>query len=30
MATIEHRFGLEPVTDRDAQVQDLSTVFRHR
>jgi phospholipase C len=28
MATIEHRFGLRPVTSRDAQVQDLSTVFR--
>jgi acid phosphatase len=30
MATIEHRFGLRPVSSRDAQVQDLSTVFRHR
>jgi acid phosphatase len=30
MATIEHRFGLDPVTDRDAEVQDLSTVFRRR
>ena len=29
MATIEHRFGLRPVTARDAHVQDLSTVFRH-
>jgi acid phosphatase len=28
MATIEHRFGLRPVTARDAVVQDLSTVFR--
>jgi phospholipase C len=28
MATIEHRFGLRPVTSRDARVQDLSTVFR--
>ena len=28
MATIEHRFGLRPVTARDAQVQDISTVFR--
>ena len=27
MATIEHRFGLRPVTARDARVQDLSTVF---
>jgi acid phosphatase len=27
MATIEHRFGLRPVTSRDARVQDLSTVF---
>jgi hypothetical protein len=30
MATIEHRFGLSPVTARDAQVQDLSTVFGRR
>jgi acid phosphatase len=30
MATIEHRFGLQPVSSRDAQVQDLSTVFRRR
>ena len=32
MATIEHRFGLRPVSSRDAPVQDLSTVFgdRHR
>ena len=30
MATIEHRFGLRPVSSRDAAVQDLSTVFpRH-
>ena len=29
MATIEHRFGLRPVSSRDAQVQDLSTVFGH-
>jgi len=30
MATIEHRFGLRPVSSRDARVQDLSTVFgRH-
>jgi hypothetical protein len=27
MATLEHRFRLRPVTARDAQVQDLSTVF---
>jgi acid phosphatase len=27
MATIEHRFGLRPVTTRDRTVQDLSTVF---
>jgi hypothetical protein len=27
MATIEHRFGLRPVSARDASVQDLSTVF---
>ena len=26
-ATIEHRFGLAPLTSRDAAVQDLSTVF---
>lgn len=30
MATIERRFGLRPVTARDAQVQDLSTVFGRR
>jgi hypothetical protein len=30
MATIEHRFRLRPLTARDAQAQDLSTVFgRH-
>jgi len=29
MATIEHRFGLRPVAERDQQVKDLSTVFRH-
>jgi phospholipase C len=29
MATIEHRFGLRPVSSRDARVQDLSTVFGH-
>jgi len=27
MATIEHRFGLKPVSPRDAKVQDLSTVL---
>lgn len=27
LATIEHRFGLKPLSDRDAQVKDLSTVF---
>src|SRR6185369_12865568 len=30
MATIEHRFGLRPVSSRDAAVQDMSTVFKHR
>jgi acid phosphatase len=31
MATIEHRFGLRPVSPRDAAARDLSTVFgRHR
>jgi acid phosphatase len=30
MATIEHRYGLRPVTSRDARVQDLSTVFGRR
>jgi phospholipase C len=29
-ATIEHRFGLRPLTARDAHVKDLSTVFRRR
>jgi acid phosphatase len=29
MATIEHRFGLRPVSSRDASVKDLSTVFKH-
>jgi len=28
MATLEHRFGLRPVSRRDARVKDLSTVFR--
>jgi acid phosphatase len=27
MATIEHRYGLKPVSTRDAAVQDLSTVY---
>jgi acid phosphatase len=30
MATIEHRFGLRPVAERDRRVQDLSTVFGGR
>ena len=30
IATLVHRFGLEPVAERDAEVKDLSTVFRHR
>jgi phospholipase C len=30
MATIEHRFGLRPVSARDASMQDLSTVFGAR
>jgi acid phosphatase len=29
MATIEHRYGLRPVSSRDAAVQDMSTVFKH-
>jgi acid phosphatase len=29
-ATIEHRFGLRPLSSRDAHVQDLSTVFARR
>jgi phospholipase C len=28
MATIEHRYGLRPVSSRDASARDLSTVFR--
>jgi phospholipase C len=28
LATIEHRFGLKPLTSRDAKVRDLATVFR--
>jgi acid phosphatase len=28
MATIEHRFGLAPVADRDRKVADLSSVFK--
>jgi phospholipase C len=27
LATIEHRYGLPPLSDRDAQVSDLSSVF---
>jgi len=30
LSTIEHRFGLAPLTTRDAAVNDLSTVFRAR
>jgi acid phosphatase len=30
LATIEHRFGLAPLSSRDAAVKDLSTVFRAR
>jgi acid phosphatase len=30
MATIEHRFGLRPVSSRDAAVNDLSSVFSAR
>ena len=30
MATIEHRFRLRPVAQRDGHVQDLSTVFGGR
>ena len=30
LATIEHRFGLAPLTSRDAAVNDLSSVFRRR
>jgi hypothetical protein len=26
-ATIEHRYGLRPLSSRDAKVADLSTVF---
>jgi phospholipase C len=29
MATIEDRYGLRPVSSRDAAVQDMSTVFKH-
>ena len=28
MATIEHRFGLAPVSSRDAAARDMSTVFQ--
>ena len=27
-ATIEHRFGLKPLSSRDAAVNDLATVFQ--
>ena len=27
MATIEHRYGLKPVSSRDATVRDLSSVY---
>ena len=30
MATLEHRFDLDPVAERDGRVRDLSTVFRGR
>jgi len=30
LATIEHRFGLRPLTSRDRRVRDLSSVFRAR
>jgi acid phosphatase len=30
MATIEHRFGLQPVAERDRKVADLSSVFTKR
>ncbi len=30
LATIEHRFGIAPLTSRDAAVRDLSTVFSAR
>ena len=30
LATIEHRFGLPPLTTRDAAVNDLSSVFSAR
>jgi phospholipase C len=30
MATIEHRFGVAPVSTRDAAVNDLSSVFSAR
>jgi hypothetical protein len=30
LATIEHRFGLEALSSRDAAVRDLSTVFRSK
>jgi hypothetical protein len=30
LATIEHRFGLQALSSRDAAVRDLSTVFRSK
>src|SRR5690349_5932799 len=30
LATIEHRFGLAPLSSRDAAVSDLTTVFQAR
>ena len=30
LATIEHRFGLRPLTSRDRRVRDLSSVFTAR
>jgi phospholipase C len=30
LATIEHRFGIAPLSSRDAVVSDLSTVFNAR
>ena len=30
LATIEHRFGLEPLSSRDAAVKDLSSAFQAR
>src|SRR4051812_11959994 len=30
LSTIEHRFGLKPLTSRDAATADLSSVFQHK